>query len=114
MTTAEAIKRIQEAMVPDLPKSPWRQGSDAWAREVREAEGRSVAWCGQSPERKAHAVAAYIAACDPEAMTEIFASHAALLEAARIVVSADDEHALRQIDINNLRAAIRTATESTK
>lgn len=41
----------------------WKQGSgEHWGREVRNAEGNGVAWCGGFPVEDAHAIAHFIAA----------------------------------------------------
>jgi hypothetical protein len=48
--------------VPPTP-GPWHCGKgDHWGREVRDSEGRGVAWCGQFPNELAHANARLVSA----------------------------------------------------
>jgi hypothetical protein len=58
---------------------PWHQGTtDAhWKREVRDAEGTPVAWCGSFPEEQAHANARLISAA-PEMLAELRSIRGAL------------------------------------
>ena len=59
---------------------PWHQGGldrhdKHWMREVRDAKGRGIAWCGTFPEDEAHANARLIAAAP--AMYALLAKRAA-------------------------------------
>lgn len=54
-------------MSAKMSPGPWNQAGLAtkdlhWMREVRDANGLTVAWCGSMPEATAHANARFIAA----------------------------------------------------
>lgn len=65
---------------------PWHQtdsNDPHWLREVRDVEGNQVAWCGRLRQEEAHAISAYIAAANPEAILSLLDQRDALLEAIK-------------------------------
>lgn len=66
------IRVLREALA-SVPTKVWGITSNDphWRREVRDEEGRGVAWCGLPVDREAHALAAFVAASNPSRIARI-------------------------------------------